>query len=118
MNQVKDTDEIASVYVPAAINFVRQIGKTGIDYGVIVAGYEPGKPAHDIYKIGDIIVAVNKTLCKNFDEFQKIRADIPKDSGYTATILRQDGSGTLQMVDVDIPAGQPKVALLNLRESE
>ena len=114
--QVKDTDENAQTYVAAAISFVNQMGTTGIDYGVLVVGYEPGKAPHTIYKIGDIIVAVNDTPCRNFEEFDKLRKEVPKGSDYTATILRADEKGTLVLTNVVVPDGQPKIALLDMTE--
>lgn len=116
--QVKDTDKDAPVYVPAAINFIKSISSTGIDYGVLVAAYEPGKPQHSVYKIGDIIVAINKMPCKNTNDFKKIRGGIPSDSSYKASILRPDEKGILKIIDLEIPEGQPKIAIMSLKESE
>lgn len=116
MNMVKDTDGEAPVYVPAAINFVKSISSTGIDYGVIVTGYEPKKPQNPFYKVGDIIIAVNKTVCRNFDDYKKIKESIPSDSNFTVTIMRSDNSGELEIIDVNVPSGQNKVAMMNLRE--
>lgn len=116
MMQLKDTDENVQVYVPATIKFVRQIADTGINYGIIAVGYEPDKPHHEIYKIGDIIVAVNNAPCKNVDEFNALRAKIPSGEAYTATLLRADENGKLQLTDVSIPDGQSKVAFLDLTE--
>jgi hypothetical protein len=119
LNQVKNTDPEAPVYVPAAINFVRSIGKTGIDYGVLVVGYEPGKPHHPVYKTGDIVVAINKTMCRNFVDYNRIVGSLPTGEGFTATILRPDEKdGRLGMVDAQIPRGVSKVAFMNLREAD
>jgi hypothetical protein len=118
MNQVKDTDPDAPVYVPAAINFTGSIGKTGIDYGILVTGYEPGKPSHPVYKVGDIVIAINKTICRYFADYKKISDTIPEGSNYGVTILRPDESGALRMIDVKVQKGGTKVAFMNLKETE
>ena len=105
----------AKVYVPAAIRFIKQISSTGVDYGVIVCGYEPGKPEHAVYEIGDIIVAVNDTMCLNFEKFVELR---PADKEYKVTILRPDAEGKLVFQEKTVPSGQPKIQLLDLTESE
>jgi hypothetical protein len=118
LNMVRKTDSEAPIYVPAAINFVKNISSTGIDYGVLVAGYEPGKPKNPYYKTGDIVIAVNNTVCKNYDDFAKIRQSMSQDSSYTVTIMRADESGKFKVIDVKIPSGQSKVALMDLKESD
>ncbi|MCL6592188.1 MAG: hypothetical protein K6U80_19855, partial [Firmicutes bacterium] len=118
MNKVKDTDPEASVYVPAAINFTRSIGKTGIDYGILVAGYEPGKAPHPAYKVGDIVIAINKTVCRYFADYKKISDSIPTDSKFEVTLLRPDETGAMQMIDLEVQKGGTKVAFMNLKEAE
>jgi hypothetical protein len=118
LNKVKDTDTEARVYVPAAINFVRSIGKTGIDYGVLVVGYEPGKPRHPVYKVGDIVIAINKTVCRDFADYDRAIKSIPVDSNFGATILRPDETGTLRMIDVELQRSGTKVAFMNLKEAD
>lgn len=118
MNQVKETDSESLVYVPSAINFVNSIGSTGIDYGLLVTGYEPGKPQNPFYKIGDIIIAVNNTVCRNFNDYKKIKESISTDSSFTVTIMRANKEGKFEVIDVKMPPGQNKVALMDLCESE
>lgn len=105
----------AKVYVPAAIRFINQISSTGVDYGVIVCNYEPGKPKHAVFEIGDIIVAVNDTMCLNFESFAKLK---PADGDYKTTILRPDAEGNLVFVEKTVPSGQPKIQLLDMTERE
>ena len=105
----------AKEYVPAAIRFIKQISSTGVDYGVIVCGYEPGKPKHTVYEIGDIIVAINDAMCLNFEKFVEL---MPADKEYKVTILRPDAEGKLVFQEKIVPSGQPKIQLLDLTESE
>jgi len=105
----------AKEYVPAVIRFIRQVSSTGVDYGVIVCGFEPGKHKHDIYEIGDIIVAINDVMCLNFEKFVELRS---ADGEYKVTILRPDAEGRLEFQDYIVPTGQPKILLMDLTESE
>lgn len=114
--QMKDVDENSLIYVPAAIRFVEQIGKTGIDYGVMVIGYEPDKAPHEVYQIGDIVIAVNNLPVQNFTQFEATKSEVQSGEGYSVTLLRQDEGGQLQFVDVTIPSGQPLVAFINMVE--
>lgn len=104
----------AKEYVPAAIRFIDQISSTGVDYGVLVCGYEPGKE-HAVYKIGDIIVAINDLMCLNYDKFAEL---FPAGEEYKATILRPDSEGRLIFQEETVPSGQPGVFLMDLTEKE
>lgn len=118
LNKVKNTDPEAAIYVPAAIHFVRSMSKTGINYGMLVVGYEPGKPKHPVFRVGDILIAVNEAVCRNFGDYEKITKSIPANAPYQVTILRPDESGALRMIDAEIPRGVTKVAFMNLMEEE
>lgn len=110
----KESPEV-QIYVPAAIRFIDQISFTGVDYGILVCAYEPEKPKHSIYEIGDIIIAINGNTCFNFDGYTKLR---PDNEDYKVTILRPDNNNMLERIDVTVPAGQPKVQLINMTENE
>ncbi len=116
MQQMKDRDIYAATYVPAVIRFIDQMGQTGIDYGIVVSGYEPGKPQHAVYRPGDIIVAVNGVPCRRFDDFERLRKEAG--TNHVVTLLRADASGTLRTEEVTIPENQPMIALMELTEAE
>lgn len=118
MMQLKDSDENVLVYVPAAIRFVNQMGQTGVDYGVMVIGYEQVDAPHKEYKIGDIVIAVNQVPTEHFTGYQNEVSKIPKGESYVSTILRADENGQLQVIDVTIIPGQTRVALLDMAEEE
>jgi hypothetical protein len=105
----------AKAYVPAVIRFINQISFTGVDYGVVICGYEPGKPKHAVYQTGDIVIAINGAKCLNYNDYMERK---PKNVDYTATLLRPDKNNMLKRVDVTVPAGQPKVQLMDLTEKE
>ena len=118
--EVKDQDPYAQEYCPAAIAFIRNIENTGIDYGLIVNGYEPGVSEHPRYRIGDVIISVNGSPCHNYQEYSKIKETIPEEEDFRAEVLRAsgDGSGSLETVALTIPAEAPRVALREMTEKD
>ncbi len=112
--KVRGDDENADIYMPVVNKFIDQIGDTGIDYGLIVLGYEPGKPPHELYKIGDIIVAVNGQPCYSIEGMQASK----KDSGNVVTLLRIDDKGNLTLGDYNLPTGQPMLLFQYLNERD
>lgn len=113
--KIQDSDPDAKQYVPSAIQFVRQIRLTGIDYGAIITTYEPGKDPHSVYKIGDIVIAYNNNPVQTVDDYFAFRTQSGKED-YTVTLLRPDAEGNLVMQNVEIKYGEPKVALMSLGE--
>lgn len=115
LDQMREEDEYAADYVSAAIRFVDQMDRVQARSGVLVAGYEPGKPHHEVFRPGDILIAVNGAPCRRYDEFEALsnQAGFP----YQVTLLRPDETGLLQRMEVEIPEGQPRVALMELSEA-
>lgn len=115
---VRGTDPYAGEYTAAAIRFIRNISRTGIDYGLMVIGFEPGKTAHEQYQIGDVIISVNGGVCRNFEEYEKRKGTIPEGQPYQVVVLRarEDEGGRLEQVEFTLPAGAPKVLMIEMSE--
>ncbi|NLO41170.1 MAG: toll/interleukin-1 receptor domain-containing protein [Ruminiclostridium sp.] len=118
LNMVRNTDPQAEIYVPAAIRFIKNIGETGIDYGILVTGYETDKPQNPYYQIGDIIIAVDNNVCETYDDFVAIRQGAPADENFTVTILRADENGMLKAIDIQMETGKSRVVLMDLKEAD
>ena len=114
--QMLGKDAFVSDYVAAAIRFVAQQAQTGVISGVLVSGYEPGKPIHTVFRPGDIIIAVDGAPCRGYDEFEALRTHAGAE--YQVTVLRADDTGMLKREELVIPEGQPRVALMELSEAE
>lgn len=116
--KVRADDEYADAYCAAAVRFINGIGQTGIDYGMMVVGYEPGKPAHEQYQIGDVIIALNGTPCHKYEEYTSLKEALEPDSSRTVVVLRaaEDGSGALEQVELTIPPDAPLVAMRDMTE--
>ena len=113
-------DPYAEAYTAAAIRFIRNIPATGIDYGLMVTGFEPGIEEHGQYEIGDVIVSLNGSLCRNYEEYSKYKAQVPEGGDFTVVVLRaaQDGSGRLDQRELLIPGNAPRVQIRELSEKD
>lgn len=116
--KTRGEDEYAEEYCAAAVRLIRNISNTGIDYGLLVTGYEPDLPHNEQYEIGDVIISVNKTPCHNYEEYSNIRSAIGEQEAYSVVVLRQatDGSGRLEQKELQIPADAPRVTVLEMSE--
>lgn len=117
LERVRDEDQTAFVYVPAAINFVEQIEVTGFDYGVLICDYEQGAPPHSVYQIGDIVVAINSIPTPNGDAFIDIKQEYSSETAYRAAILRSDDNGELKLFEVSVPFEDSRVYIISLSEN-
>lgn len=117
---VRDTDEYAQKYCAATVRFIRSIGRTGIDYGLIVVGYEPDMPENEQYEIGDIIIALGNAPCHNYEEYSSLRSAVGEGEDYFVTVLRakEEGDGELEQITLLIPADSSRVLLREMTERE
>lgn len=77
--------------------------------GFLVCMFEPPATSHAIYKIGDIITAVDGIACKKFEDYRA-------KAGRSYTIYRRDANGGFKQLVLTMPEGQPRVALVNIKE--
>ena len=106
------TDENASVYIQCVVQFIKQKDVTGYTYGLVALAYHPDYPNNTVYKIGDILVAINGAPCRVVSDIQ---AHL-KDSENIATILRFNEDGTYTVFDSPVETDQNKVLFYNLSE--
>ena len=117
--KTREEDEHAEEYCAAAVRLIRNISNTGIDYGLLVAGYEPDRPRNEQYLIGDVIISVNGTPCHNYEEYSNIRSGIGEEEDYFVVVLRKadDESGRLEQKELLIPARASKVMVMEMSEN-
>ena len=107
--KARGQDAYAELYVPAARRFIESVGQTGIDYGLMVVGYEPGQESHEQYEIGDVIIALNGLPVHNYEEYSP---------DYRVIVLRQkpgDGNN-LTETELSIPGDGPRVQIREMTE--
>lgn len=119
--KMRGKDEYVEDYCAAAVRFIRNISKTGIEYGVMMVGYDPNAPnRHEQYKVGDVIIAVDGIPCHNYDEYAQFKEKRKEGQDFTVIVLREDekNPGQLKQVELKIPGNAPKVGFLSMTEKE
>ena len=89
--------------------FIRSRGRIPFAAGVMVTGIEPPATEHAIYKIGDIITAMDGRTVASFNDYRGTAR-----SSYT---VYRCIDGALKPITLTMPENQPRVALVNLMES-
>ena len=116
--KARGQDAYAELYVPAARRFIESVGQTGIDYGLMVVGYEPGQESHEQYEIGDVIIALNGLPVHNYEEYSQAKESLPSGTDYRVIVLRQkpeDGNNLTEM-ELSIPGDGPRVQIREMTE--
>ena len=100
-------------FPPAALDAAEAFFFSKVDMpfkeGLLVCMFEPPATTHAIYKIGDIITAVDGIDCKKFEDYRA-------KAGRSYTIYRRDANGVFKQMVLTMPEGQPRVALVNIKE--
>jgi len=112
-NEKDDTEEVDTI-IPIAIEYYKQIDITGIDYGCMVGGYEPDKPHHSFYQLGDILIEMNGNKIRTFDDIEAASSDI--NNSYQVEVLRFNGSG-FDTVAVELQKGEAKILYYEMCET-
>lgn len=114
--KAKDTDPYAGEYVPALRRFIGNIPQTGIRFGVMVVGWEYPDMPNDVLHIGDVIVAFNGRECHLYDEYAEWKSQL-KDTHYEVSVLRQNESGELEQITLELTTDMPKAILNTVSDS-
>lgn len=109
--KVRDQDENAALYMPAIRRFINQIGSTGIDYGLMVVGFEPGQTSHEQYELGDVIIAVNTTPVHNYEEYSQAKEALAQGEDYQVVVLREN-----EQLKLQVPGDAPRVQIREMTE--
>lgn len=115
---VEGTAEIVS----AVRNYLSYAPTAGINYGVLVSRWADPNDTDSPYQIGDIIIALDGKVCRSNDDFYNFLDSLTEDSGYayTATVLRADGQGRTETLELEASLYQASIYTrsLNLEESD
>ena len=116
--KARGQDAYAELYVPAARRFIESVGQTGIDYGLMVVGYEPGQESHEQYEIGDVIIALNGLPVHNYEEYSQAKESLPSGTDYRVIVLRQkpEDGNNLTETELSIPGDGPRVQIREMTE--
>ena len=78
--------------------------------GVMISSFEPPATSHAIFKPGDIVVARDSTPIRRVNDW---RTSV----GSRYSFWRLNADGTFTLHEAVLPAGQPRVGLLNTAEA-
>jgi hypothetical protein len=106
-----------ATYVPSVRELIKQMNELDIRYGLVVTGYEPPATSHAVYRIGDIVVAMNDQPCFEFADINKYKND-DEAATNVVTILRQDEEGKFSAEKFELPKNQPRVGFLAISEAQ
>lgn len=100
-------------FLPGAISAAEALCRLGPDAptveGVMISSYEPPATSHAIFKPGDIVVARDGQPVRRVEDWKT-------SIGSRYRFWRMDGSGQFRLHEAALPAGQPRVGLVNVAE--
>ena len=106
----RKTKEFPSAALDAAEAVFFCKGDLPFNDGLLVCMFEPPATSHAIYKIGDIVTAVDGVSCRKFEDYRA-------KAGRSYEIYRRNDDGTFQKHVFTMPENQPRTALVNLKET-
>ena len=100
---------------PDAIKAAKTLCQLGAEAptveGVMISSYEPPATSHAIFKPGDIVVARDGSPIRRVPDWKT-------NVGSRYRFWRLGADGKFQIMEAVLPAGQPRVGLLNIAEGE
>lgn len=109
-------DFYAEEYLPALRAFVRSVDFGLLDYGAMVVAWEDPNSINEVFQIGDIIVEFNGEPCRSTDEYLTAKESL-SGPDYTVGVLRLNGDGELERIDLELTTDMPRVGLRSLNRS-
>lgn len=106
-------DPDAALYLPALRLFLNSVDQTGIAYGAMVMAWVDPETPNEMYRIGDVIVALNGEACRDIQEYADRKAAVTEDT-FAVTVLRAGGAGRLETVELEMTSEMPQVYLMNM----
>ena len=106
----KESPEFPPEACTAAEAFICARGRLPFVSGVMVTGIEPPAKEHAIFKIGDIIIEQDGKAIYGFKDYRA-------KEGAVYLVCRYNGKGDFDRLTLKMPARQPRVALVDLSET-
>ena len=104
----------APEFPPAALDAVEAYFASDVmpqaDGGLLVCSFEPPATSHAIFRIGDIVTAIDGRPCRKIEDY---RTKV----GSEYAFYRRDAQGKFMKQKAKMPENQPRVALANLIEN-
>lgn len=109
----RENDKYAKEYIPVLYRFIEDMGQGGIGYGVMVVGYYEPDGINEMFRLGDIVIAVEGEPCRNADEYID-RKETLAGNDFTVTVLRADKEGGWERITLELAKDMPRVAIRSL----
>lgn len=113
----RDVDAYSPVYTAACASFIKNIGKTGVNYGLMIVGYDPDN-INPYYEIGDVIISYNGSVIHNMTEYDAAKEKRPEKGTVKVVVMRLNGEGSWENVSLDIPVDAPGVYMASMTEKK
>lgn len=113
----RDADAYSPMYTAACASFIKNISKTGVNYGLMIVGYDPDN-IHPYYEIGDVIISYNGCVIHNITEYEAAKDNRPEEGSVKVVVMRLNGEGSWENVSLDIPVDAPAVYMANMTEKK
>lgn len=113
----RDVDEYSPAYTAACASFIRSISQTGIDYGLMVTGYDP-ENISPYYEIGDVIISYNGSVVHNYTEYEAAKASGSGTENAVIVVMRRNSQDVWENVSLELPPDAPGVYLTNMTEKQ
>lgn len=101
------SDRYAQEYIPALRRLIAYMRTHGIIYGAMVQGYHEPDGINEVFQLGDVIVAVNGTRCKSYEDYVELKAQ--GGDSYTVDVLRFDDTGEAELLPLALTRDMPRV---------
>jgi hypothetical protein len=111
MLRSRNTPEFPPVALDTAETVLFAGGDLPFEAGLLVTLFEAPATSHAIYKIGDVITEVDGKPCRRFEDYRA-------KAGRVYTVYRRRPDGSFQKLVSEMPEGQPRVALVNMKENK
>lgn len=113
----RDVDIYSPEYTVACTSFIKSIGETGVDYGLMVVGYDSNN-INSYYEIGDVIISYNGSVVHNMTEYEAAKEKRPEKGTVKVIVMRLDEEGIWKNVSLNLPIDSPSVYLASMTEKE
>jgi len=88
-----------------------------VNYGAMVLGFEPGKPKHSFYQLGDVIISLNDKKVQVLDDYFNIVKGLSLDEQRKVVVLRYNGKQFVKVTGT-FNSSEPKILLNSMSEGE
>lgn len=112
-----ENDKYAAEYVPALYRFIEHIEETGINYGVMVVGYNEPEGVNEAFQVGDVVFELDGEPVIDAQEYVERKNGLEKND-FTVTVLRAGRDGSLERITLELTKDMPLVAIRALGRAE